>query len=185
MESGSNSYARYLDGDESGIEDIVREYNDGLIFFINGYVNDLMTAEDLAADTFCKLLVKRKRFDNNGSAAFKTWLYTIARNTALDCLRKSSRRKSISLTDISGYDEESFDDTILGSEQKKALHEAINGLCSNYREVLHLLYFEELSYKQTAAVMRKSEKQVKNLAYRAKQALKCALEKENFTYENI
>lgn len=185
MDSGSNGYARYLDGDASGLDDIVREYNDSLIFFINGYVHDLMTAEDLAADTFCKLLVKRKRFDENGNAAFKTWLYTVARNTALDWLRKASRRKSVSLTEISGYDETSFDDAILDSEQKKVLHEAINSLCGDYREVLHLLYFEELSYKQTAAVMRKNEKQVKNLAYRAKQALKGALEKENFTYENI
>ena len=65
MASGEQGYTRYLNGDKSGIDDIVREYNDSLIFFINGYVNDLMTAEDLAADTIVKLLVKLKKFKND------------------------------------------------------------------------------------------------------------------------
>ncbi len=185
MANAENGYARYLDGDKSGIEDIVKEYNDSLIFFINGYVKDLMTAEDLAADTICKLLIKRKKFRSDKGASFKTWLFTIARNTALDWLRNSARHSLVTLSETDGYDEPSFDDVLLKDDRAKALHKAMSGLCSDYREVLHLLYFEDLSYIQAATVMRKNEKQIKNLAYRAKQALKNALEKEDCVNENL
>ncbi len=184
MADGKSGYDRYLSGDASGIEDIVRQYNDSLIFFINGYVHDLVTAEDLAADTICKLLVKRKRFRSDEGGSFKTWLFTIARNTALDWLRKSARHKQVALSDIDGYDEQDFDSKILKNEQKTALHKALNQLNADYREVLHLLYFEEMSYSQAAAIMKKQEKQIKNLAYRAKQSLAKILEKEEFVYED-
>lgn len=185
MADGQSGYNRYLNGDKSGIEDIVREYNDSLILFINGYVHDLMTAEDLAADTIFKLIIKRKRFRDDASGSFKTWLFTIARNTALDWLRKSARRKFTPITDVTGYDEHDFDSDILKNEQKKALHKALSELNDDYREVLHLIYFEEMSYKQAAAVMKKQEKQIKNLTYRAKQSLAKILEKEDFVYEDV
>ena len=44
------AYSRFLDGDKSGMEEIVREYNSPLIFFINGYVKNLAVSEDIAAD---------------------------------------------------------------------------------------------------------------------------------------
>ncbi len=185
MADGFCGYNRYLNGDNSGIEDIVREYNDSLIFFINGYVHDLVTAEDLAADTIFKLLVKRKKFRDDKNGSFKTWLFTIARNTALDWLRKSARRNCTPLTDIDGYDEQDFDSEILKNEQKLALHKALGELSNDYREVLHLIYFEEMSYAQAALVMNKQEKQIKNLVYRAKQSLAKILEKEDFVYEDV
>ncbi len=184
MENGRSGYDRYLNSDMNGIEDIVREYNDSLIFFINGYVKDLATAEDLAADTVVKLLTKRKRFRDQG-ATFKTWIFTIARNTALDWLRKSANKQSSPLSDVDGYNEQDFNEKIIKDEQKKVLYRAMKSLNKDYREVLHLLYFEEMSYSQAATVMKKSEKQIKNLAYRARQSLKDKLEKENFVYENI
>lgn len=54
-----------------------------------------------------------------------------------------------------------------------------------YREVLHLLYFEDMSYDEAAAVLKKNNKQIKNLVYRAKKSLKIALEKEGFNYEDL
>ena len=61
---------------------------------------------------------------------------------------------------------------------QETLRTALNGLREDYRTILHLLYFEELSYEQAAKVMKKSRKQIDNLAYRAKLALKVRLEKE-------
>jgi len=58
-------------------------------------------------------------------------------------------------------------------------------LPSDYRQVLWLLYFEGFTHKETAVIMKKTSKQMKNLVYRAKTALKQALEKEGFTYEDI
>ena len=55
----------------------------------------------------------------------------------------------------------------------------------DYQQVLWLTYFEELSNKETADVMKKSVHGIETLVYRARNALKKQLEKEGFTYENI
>ncbi len=185
MDMGKSAYDRFLDGDRSGMEEIVRQYNNCLIFFINGYVKNLAVAEDLAADTFCKLFVKKRRFYGDRNASFKTWLYTLARNAALDWLKRAENQRQVAISEVDGYHEPDFDDAILKNEQAKTLHTAMKSLNPQYCEVLHLVYFEELSYSMTAKVMKKSEKQIKNLIYRAKQALKTTLEKEDFVYENL
>ena len=182
MTDKKSAYSRFLDGDKSGMEEIVREYNNPLIFFINGYVKNLAVAEDIAADTFCKVFVKRRKLSD--TSGFKTWLYTVARNLALDWLKSAQQRKTVCLNEIDGYNEADFDDIILKNEQAKALHNAIKEIKSDYREVIHLIYFDELSYKEAAKIMKKSEKQIKNLVYRAKISLKDILEKEDFVYEN-
>ena len=182
MTDKKSAYSRFLDGDKSGMEEIVREYNSPLIFFINGYVKNLAVAEDIAADTFCKVFVKRKMLSD--PSGFKTWLYTIARNMTLDWLKSAQKKHTVYLNEIDGYSEADFDDTILKNEQAKALHNAIKEIKSDYREVIHLVYFDQLSYKEAAKIMRKSEKQIKNLVYRAKLSLKDILEKEDFVYEN-
>ena len=47
MDNGASSYRRFLEGDDSGIVEIIRDYKDGLIFFLNRYVNNIHTAEEL------------------------------------------------------------------------------------------------------------------------------------------
>ncbi|MBR6701910.1 MAG: RNA polymerase subunit sigma-24, partial [Clostridia bacterium] len=91
MENGADAYRRFLEGDENGLEEIITEYKDGLILYLNGYVSNLDLAEELAEDTFVRLFTKKPK--NKGGASFKTWLYTIGRNIALDALRKMKRRR--------------------------------------------------------------------------------------------
>ena len=59
MDNGASGYRRFLQGDEKGFEEIVRIYKDGLILYLNGYVNNLYTAEELTEETFFRLLTKR------------------------------------------------------------------------------------------------------------------------------
>ena len=84
MDKGHIYYKRYLDGDEDALLDIVREYREGLMLYINTHVRNMSLAEEIALDTFTKLTVKRPRF--RGESAFKTWLYAIGRNLAIDTL---------------------------------------------------------------------------------------------------
>ena len=61
----------------------------------------------------------------------------------------------------------------------------MDSLKPDYRQVLWLTYFEELSNKETAAVMKKTVHSIETLVYRARNALKKQLEKEGFVYENV
>ena len=86
MDKGAENYNRFLAGDEQGLYEIIREYKDGLILYINSIVANLHTAEEVAEDTFVKICLKRPRYIPGGS--FKAWLYTIGKRLALDRLRQ-------------------------------------------------------------------------------------------------
>ena len=175
MDNGASSYRRFLEGDLSAFEEIIDTYRDGLIFFINRYVSDLDIAEDIAADTFATLLLKPEKY--NFSVSLKTYIFTIGKNRAIDVLRKNKRRGAVSLDLVPAdtVSEESFVEDILRDEEKRRLHKAIDGLKKEYREAVHLVYFEDMSVIDAAAVMGRGKKQVENLLYRARKALKEAL----------
>lgn len=183
MDTGAKNYLRYLEGDDEGIAEIVREYREGLIFFLNGYVKNIYTAEEIAEDTFFKIMVKKPRFNKN--ASFKTWLYTIGKNTALDYLRKKSKHIKVSEEELekAALEQVSFERGIIRNEDMLAVHKAMDKLPEQYRQVLHLAFFEEFDNGETAEIMQKTKRQVEMLIYRAKQALKAQLEKEGFEYE--
>ena len=61
----------------------------------------------------------------------------------------------------------------------------MENLNEDYRQVLYLSYFEDFNNGQIAKIMKKSTRQVENLLYRSKQALKKELEREGFVYEKL
>lgn len=185
MDTGADNYRRFLNGDDNGFVEIVKDYKDGLILYLNSFVNNIYTAEELTEDTFVKLGIKRPKY--TGKAAFKTWLYTIGRNVALDYIRKNSRHPETPINDYPALacDEADLEKSYIREERKIMLHKAMHNLKSEYRQVLWLIYFEEFSCKETAAVMKKSVHSVETLVYRARLSLKTELEKEGFVYEGL
>jgi len=185
MDNGAILYQRYLNGDNDALEELVKTYNDSLIFYINGFVNNITVSEDIAADTFFKIIVKKNPFKND--YMFKTWLFKIARNNAIDYLRKQSKWQIKSIEDSENElsDRETLENAIIEDEQSRQLHNAMATMHNEYRDVLHLIYFEDMSYENAAVVLGKNVKQIKNLVYRAKQILKLTLEQGGFIYENI
>ena len=184
MDTGAILYTRYLDGGEEAVEELVGLYNDALIFYIDGFVRNIQDSEDIAADTFVELIIKKSRFKNE--YMLKTWLFKIARNNAINFLRKQSKRKTEQITDSEAEiaDRETVEGNILRDERSRQLHGAMGAMHEEYRDVLSLIYFFNMSYEEAAAVLGKNLKQVTNLVYRAKQTLKSTLEKGGFVYEN-
>ena len=186
MDNGASSYRRFReDGDESGLVEIIRDYKDGLILYLNSFVGNIHTAEELAEDTFVLLGIKKPK--DKGKGSFKTWLYTIGRNVAIDYLRRNSKQNNISIQDCPELvrDEQNLELSYIREERKITVHRALGKLKSEYRQVLWLIYFENFSNKQTAAVMKKSVHSIETLVYRARKALKSLLELEGFVYEEL
>ena len=65
------------------------------------------------------------------------------------------------------------------------MYNALKKLNPEYRQVLYLMYFEDFKIAQIASVMKKNNKQIENLVYRAKLSLKTELDKEGFVYEEL
>ena len=186
MDNGASSYRRFLKGDDEAIVEIIRDYKDGLIFYLCGIVGDVYTAEDIMTETFIKLAVKKPRFIAQ-SASFKTWLYKVARNLAMDFLRKRSRLSDRPIEDYGNILIDSTDvvSSYIAKEDARSLHIAMRELNDEYRQVLYLVFFEGFDNRQAAVIMKKSARQIENLLYRAKAALKAELEKKGFVYEGL
>ncbi len=184
MEYGNSSYARFLSGDDTGMEEIITEYKDGLIFYLSKLVGSLNLAEELAEDTFVLLCTKKPK--NKQKSSFKTWLYTIGRNLAIDHLRRRARQKTVSFdaaADV-GNGAENPENGFLRDETKIIVNRTLGKLKPEYRQILWLVYFEELPYRDISQIMHKSIHATEMLASRAKQALKNELMKEGIHNEN-
>lgn len=179
MDSGASSYRRFLEGDETGLADIVKMYGDNLMLFINSFVNNLSLSEEIMEDVFMELVVKKHKFKEESS--FKTYLFKIGRNKAFNVLKKNKRYTYIEDKEIE--DEKRFEENIIKNEQQKHIHNALKQLPKDYKTVLYLIYFEDMSYNEIEKIMKKNNKQIKNLAYRARLSLKEILRKEGFNYE--
>ena len=185
MDNGASSYRRFLDGDDNGLAEIVRDYSDGLILYLNGIVCNISVAEDLMEETLYKIITKKPRF--NAKYSFKTWLYTIGRNVAIDYIRHNTKQSDTTFDDLEGYiqDEYDLEKLYIIEEHKITVHRALRRLNTEYRQVLWLLYFDGLTNSEASVVMKKNTRQMKNLVYRAKCALKSELDKEGFVYEEL
>ena len=178
MDNGASSYRRYLDGDEEAFESIVREYFDNLVWFLESYVHDLSAAEDIAIDAFTDLFVHRHRY--NFRVSLKTYLFMIGRSRALNYMKRSGKIQFSELSEAAALPDESMplEQFVLMDDQKKALHRALDILSPDLKEVVILVYFQELSCQEAAKVLKKNVKQVYNLLYRAKEALRTVLQQE-------
>ena len=87
MDNGASSYRRFLDGEESAFDDIMKELFRSLVFFIDRYVHDVHAAEDIAIDAFSDLVVHKHRY--NFKVTLKTYLFMIGRSRALDYSKHS------------------------------------------------------------------------------------------------
>ena len=183
MEKKMESYQRFLQGDEAGLVQIIREHKDGLILYLNGIVRNIDTAEELTEETFVKLVVKRPKF--SGKSTFKTWLYTIARNIAMDYLRHHKMNISMDVCAPISDELSDLERAWIGQEKKLQLHRTMEKLKPEYRQVLYLRYFEDFACKQIARIMGKTTHSTETLLYRAKLALKQKLMEEGFSYEDL
>ena len=178
MDNGASSYRRYLNGDEEAFREIVTEHFDSLTFFVNRYVNDYAAAEDIALDVFTQLVVNQHGY--NFSVSLKTYLFIMGRSRALDYIKHRNKRKMVALTEASEITsgEPSLEEMLVADDRKRAVNDAMNQLSEEIRLAIHLVYFAQLTPDETAKVLKKSRKQVYNLLFRGKNALRTILGEE-------
>lgn len=177
MDSGASSYRRFLEGEESAFDEIMKELFDKLVFFIDRYIHDLNAAEDIAIDVFSELLVNKHRY--NFKASLKTYLFMLGRSKALNYIKHRKVIDFVALENAENtVENQALEDAVFSDERKRVLNEALAKLTDDMRIAVHLVYFEDLTYEEAAKVMNKSRKQVDNLLYRAKAELRIILGKD-------
>ena len=171
-------YRQYLSGDDAGLEALMKKYGDPLTLYIDGYLHDVHESEELMLDVFAYLFTKKPRIRDGG---LKAYLYKAARHMAL---RHKSRRKPLFSLDALTDEPEGrllAEEVIQTEERNRVLHFCMGEMNPDYREVLYLTYFEDMSYAQAAEVTGKTVKQITNMVYRGKESLRRLLEREGIT----
>ena len=161
-------------GDEAAFAELVRRHQDAVYRFVLRMVGSRDEALDLAQETFVRAWQALPQWQPE--AQFRTWLFRIASNAALDALR---RRKIVAFEPL----DESF--TVAAGEPDPerrlelnqriaALEESLARLSADHREILLLRELENMSYEEIGAVLGITEGTVKSRLARARTALLAA-----------
>ena len=164
------------------LDELIELYQHRLLRYLLFLTGKREVAEDLFQETWMRVLLRGSQY--NGKARFDTWLFTIARNLVIDLSRK---RTMASLDEMSegGEDDRPFEIAMSGPspleqfqsrENCAEVGEVLLKLESNYREVLVLRFYEELSLEEIATVTKAPLSTVKSRLYRGLAALKPEME---------
>jgi RNA polymerase sigma-70 factor (ECF subfamily) len=170
-------------GQDTAFRELMMRYMGPIFNFSRQYSKTDEDAEDITQDTFYKAWRHLKRFEPG--KAFKPWLYAIARNTALDHIK---RKRATTFSELDGGEdgEIQFADTLeddssspaeLFERQELAFEvaESMKGLHPDHRAVLLMHYREELTFNEIADIMKKPMNTVKSWHRRALGKLKASL----------
>ncbi|MBR4303713.1 MAG: sigma-70 family RNA polymerase sigma factor [Clostridia bacterium] len=135
------------------------------------YVKNPMDTDDVFSEVFLAYFKKDRTFESEEHR--KAWLIRVTINCAKDLLEK--RNEWQPLNEETVCDSAAINGGYSGAEGYIDLHEAIEQLRLEYREVIKMHYLDDLSVRQIADILGKNENTVKTRLARAREMLKTAL----------
>lgn len=152
--------------DDEAVFELVRRYESELYSFLRRRLGDSHLAWDTFQSTFAQVCLKVHLFD--ADKKFKPWLYAIAQNQAIDCQRRNKRHRMVSLdqpsrqmeegdaaslAELSASDELGPTDVINVDERKRRVRKVVASLPEAQRNVIELIYYQNLKYHETAEIL--------------------------------
>jgi RNA polymerase sigma-70 factor, ECF subfamily len=180
--SDADVMLRVKAGDDSAFSYLVQKYRRPLIGFMHRLCHNPATAEELAQEVF--LRVYRSRSSYEASAKFSTWLYRIATNLAVNHARDTRHERPEKTVRLDEPDQETgttpdladesltAEEQLLRKERLAAIREKVNALPERQRLAVMMHKYQQMDYRQIAAVMKLSESATKSLLFRAYETLR-------------
>ena len=153
-------------GDREAFNQLVYRYEKELFGYLRRYLGNAEMAEDVFQRTFLQVHLKCDQFDP--SRKVRPWLYTVATNQAIDHQRRNRRHRMVSLDRHNGVNQEDDNGTLAKlldssdpdplkqaetAEDNALLREAVDQLPPQSREVVLLVYFQGMKYREAAEAM--------------------------------
>lgn len=175
----------HFDGNKTALHTLFSRYTGPLYRFVGRLCGNAADAEDLVQDTCVKAWRKLSSFQSDRS--FKAWIFTIARNTVFDHLKKK-KAVPFSNMDEQSLTEETFEEGIEDdrplppalierADRAKLLESALQELPERSRTVILLHEGEELTFQEIAEIVQEPLNTVKSRYRRALQTLRASLER--------
>ncbi|OGF21386.1 hypothetical protein A2316_03625 [Candidatus Falkowbacteria bacterium RIFOXYB2_FULL_38_15] len=164
----------YLNGEKEALDLLIKRYLKPIFGFVFSYIKNSEDAEEITQDAFFKAWKNLKKFDKEKS--FKTWLFSIAKNTALDFLKKkkpllfSAIEKDEKENSIIGEIPEPSplpDEILNRADLTSELNLAMDKLSPKYREVIFLYYKEQFNFREISELLNEPLDTIKSRHRRA------------------
>jgi RNA polymerase sigma-70 factor (ECF subfamily) len=154
------------EGTRGAFEELVHRYERELFNYLRHYLGSAEMAEDAFQATFLQVHLKCDQFEPGRKV--RPWLYTVATNQAIDAQRRNRRHRMVSLdrrsadtaeeetgalVDLLGSDEPNPFDRLQSAEQQQHIRAAVDDLPHALREVLVLVYYQGMKYREAADLL--------------------------------
>ena len=150
------------------------EYYDKIARYASIHIGNRTDAEDIAGEVFLKAIESLGSYEKRG-IPMQAWLFKIAHNLVVDYLRRMSKRKTIDIDSVTVRSNESPEAIAEINIEVERVKKAMEQLTQEQREVLSLRFFGELTSKETAAIMGKSDGAVREMQRAATSKLRTLL----------
>lgn len=150
-------------GEEYAFEILIQRYHQYLHNFVISYVENQQSTEDIVQETFIKMIKNIHTYKFQSNAKFSTWLFTIARNTITDEIRKGKIRETVSIEEENVIDDkdDSVEDTVIKNDAINTINKTISTLQPDLKSIVLLKYYMDFSYKEISEIINSTPEKVK------------------------
>ena len=150
----------YAAGDNNAFDQLLKRHKARLFNFILSMVKDSDLADDIFQETFVKAIVTIRQGRYNDQGKFIAWIYRIARNLIIDSYRQDKVENQLSTDDENGvnllnrseFSEGTVEDTPIGMQIEEDLRALVTELPESQRQVVDMRFYQNLSFKEIAAL---------------------------------
>lgn len=175
--SDSDLLKRVAAKDMRAMEVIYRRHGSAVSAFIGRYVRDPAEVADILHNAMLDVWRNAHKFE--GRAQPRTWIMTLARNKAVDHIRKQARVTPVEPTSetLEEIDTQNAEKIVAAAQDRARLRACVDKLPAAQKSVVHLAFFEELPYGEVAEVEGIPVGTVKTRIFNAKKLLMHCLQR--------
>ena len=168
-------------GDEEAFKQLYETTHKKVFQYLYRFTHGHNMAEDLVVDTYVQVWKSAKSFRNESKAM--TWIIGISRNIAMNEIRKNKMKEYELNEDIMSPPEQFHN--CAGSEITRVLGDALNRLPDNHREILDLVFLQEMNYEDISRIIDIPVNTVKSRVFYAKEKMRDVLKFMGVTKDDL
>lgn len=150
------------------VEDVIKEYSNMVYRLAFAKTGNNFDADEVFQEVFYRYVKKKPVF--NDKEHQKAWLIKVTINCSKKLLKSSWKTKIVPLENAVGF----------AMEEYRNLHDELSLLPSNYREVIHLFYYEDMSTEEIAKLLNRKTSTIRTQLTRARNMLKKYMKEEDY-----